>query len=309
MDEIKVIEIAKSLLNFKRDYVVKGIDDDGAVLKIGKKYIILTSDMMLRETHIPEILSAYEIGARILTANVSDLLAMGAEPLAFLLSLAVDRDEKFIYELYRGLSDYSKHYNCPIVGGDTVKGDLILSGFAIGITNKPLFREGKINDDIAVTNDIGRVYCSIYLYNLYKKGKISYKEFLNYAEKYKNIMEKLRKPVARMEILDVKEFLHGACDISDGLAKEIRYFKNFEIYGDKLLKSIPEDVLSFCDEFNLDPIKVALNSGEEFEILFTTDKLNKVKKHVKVNKIGKIIENGQYIDGKELKDIGYVHKW
>ena len=111
----------------------------------------------------------------------------------------------------------------------------------------------------------------------------------------------------------INKFINGCCDISDGLGKEITYFKNFEIYSDKIFKLIPEDVIEFCEEFNLDPLKVVLNSGEEFELLFTTSKFNKVKSLISdfssIYKIGRIIEDGQFIDGEKFCGGGYVHKW
>ncbi|ACV25053.1 thiamine-phosphate kinase [Methanocaldococcus fervens] len=319
MDEIKIIEIIKKTLKFSNKNVVKGIDDDCAVIKIDENfYLVATTDMMVKKTHIPSILTPYEIGRRILTANISDIASMGAKPLAFLLSISLSKEEAnelFIKELYSGLDEFSKLYNCPVVGGDTNKGDeLILSGTALGITDNPIYRRGEVGDDICVTNDLGRVYCALHLYYKLKYKKISYKEFEKLCQKYPKIFEKLKRPVARVkEGLLMNKLINGCCDISDGLGKEITYFKNFEIHTDKIFKLIPEDVVEFCEAFDLNPIKVALNSGEEFELLFTTSKFNKVKNtlknYSKVHKIGKIIEEGQFIDGEEFHGGGYIHKW
>ncbi len=319
MNELEIIEIIKNTLKFSNENIVKGIGDDCAVIKLDNNfYLVATTDMMIKKTHIPSILTPYEIGGRVLTANVSDIASMGAKPLAFLLSISLSKEEAnedFIKGLYSGLNDFSKLYNCPVVGGDTNKGDeLILSGTAFGITKNPIYRKGEVGDDICVTNDLGRVYCALFLYYKLKYNKISYKEFEKFCQKYPKIIEKLRKPIARVkEGLLMNNFINGCCDISDGLGKEITYFKNFEIYSDKIFKLIPEDVIEFCEEFNLNPIEVVLNSGEEFELLFTTSKFNKVKdvvkNHSKIYKIGKIIEEGQFIDGEEFYGGGYIHKW
>jgi len=85
MDEMIVIEIIKKTLKFSNENIVKGIDDDCAIIKIDENfYLVATTDMMVKKAHIPSILSPYEIGGRILTANVSDIASMGAKPLAFL---------------------------------------------------------------------------------------------------------------------------------------------------------------------------------------------------------------------------------
>ncbi|CAB3288148.1 Thiamine-monophosphate kinase [Methanocaldococcus lauensis] len=319
MDEITIIEIIRKTLKYSNNYIIKGIDDDCAVIKINDNlYLVFTTDMMIKKTHIPSIFKPYEIGGKILTANVSDIASMGAKPLAFLLSISLSEKEankNFIKELYTGLNDFSKLYDCPVVGGDTNKGDeLILSGSAIGITDNPIYRKGNVGDWICVTNDLGRVYCALTLYYMFKDKKISNSEFKKLCEKYPKIIEKLRKPIARVkEGILMNKYISGCCDISDGLGKEIKYFKNFELYEDKIYKLIPEDVIEFCEEFNLNPIKVVLNSGEEFELLFTTSKYNKVKDIVKdyskIYKIGRIIEKGQFIDGEQFCGGGYIHKW
>ena len=151
MNEIEIIEIIKKTIKFSNKNIIKGIDDDCAVIKIGENlYLVATTDMMIKKTHIPSILTPYEIGGRILTANVSDIASMGAKPLAFLLSMSLSKDEAnegFIKELYSGLDDLSKIYNCPVVGGDTNKGDeLVLSGTALGITDNPIYRKGEVGD-------------------------------------------------------------------------------------------------------------------------------------------------------------------
>ncbi|WP_423792074.1 thiamine-phosphate kinase [Methanocaldococcus indicus] len=316
MDELKIIEIIKNILKYNNKNTIKGIGDDCAIINFNNKYLALTTDTICRKTHIPDILTPYQIGVRVLTANISDLVSCGAKPLYFLLSIVLSKyeaNEDFIKELYKGLYEYSEIYKCPIIGGDTVKGyELVLSGFALGECIKPLYRCGNAKDKLVVTNNIGRVYCALYLYYRYKRGKISKNELEKYEEKYKEIFKKLRYPRAKIEFLKIVEFVRGACDISDGLAKELKYFKSFYIYSDKLYKLIPEDVLEFCEEFNLNPIKVALNSGEEFEILFTTNKLTTIKRKLKEMKfieIGEIIENGQFIDGEHFNEEGYIYHW
>ena len=298
---MEIIEIAKSLLKFKNNYIVKGIDDDGAVLRINNSYLILTTDMMVEETHIPSILAPEDIGFRIATANISDVVAMGAKPIAFLISLGLNKaDKNFVKRFYLGLNEASLFYSCPIVGGDTVKSNsLILSGFCLGLTDKPIYREGRVGDKIYVTGDLGRVFCSLYIYYNFKD------KLKDFMESYPNIFNKLKKPIARIDMIKYKDKFTGCCDISDGLAKELFYFKNFNIYSEKILKLVPKDVLDFCEEFKLNPLDVALNSGEEFELIITSKyKINKAKE------IGEIIEKGRFLDGKEFNiKGGYIHKF
>jgi thiamine-monophosphate kinase len=147
------------------------------------------------------------------------------------------------------------------------------------------------------------------------KGIINKRVFKNLLNEYSDIIRKLSEPRARVkEGLALNKYINSCCDISDGLGKDLYYVGNFEISSKKLLNAIPKDVIEFCDRFNLNPIDVALNSGEEFELLFTTKKYNDVEEKLrKLNtsavKIGRIIDEGHYIDGDEFKFGGYVHKW
>ncbi|WP_456418742.1 thiamine-phosphate kinase [Methanocaldococcus infernus] len=300
MEENEIIELAKTILSKNFDFLVKGIGDDAAVIRLEDNYLLLTSDMMVKETHIPSILSPSEIAFRVFTANVSDIVAMGGKPISFLISLGFKKvSREFLENFYLGLREASNLYNCPVVGGDTVRAEtLILSGFCLGLTEKPIYREGRVGDKIYVTGNLGRVFSSLYIYYNFK-DKIE-----EFEESYPEMFKKLRKPVARVDMLKDKELFTGATDISDGLGREINYFKNFQIYSEKIFKLIPKDVLDFCEEFNLNPLEVALNSGEEFELIITSK--YKIKKAVE---IGEIIERGRYLDDKPFKGRGYIHKF
>lgn len=66
--------------------------DDTAVTPIANTNLISTCDMLIQSKHFPENMSYFQMGFKSVTVNVSDLAAMGATPLGFLLSIALPKD-------------------------------------------------------------------------------------------------------------------------------------------------------------------------------------------------------------------------
>ena len=317
LTELDIIKTILDNITYKGE-VVKGIGDDCAVFKVGDSYLTVTTDMMFRSTHLPDILTPFQIGMRVVTATVSDIAAMCAKPLGVVISMGLPRVERgFLLDLIKGIDCACRRYSCPLVGGDTNKAkELTLCGTALGITDNPVYRGGKVGEDIMITYNVGRVYCALEILRMRDRGEISRKTFYSLWEEYPDIMGKLLEPTARVkEGLLLNRYVGSCCDISDGLKKELFYVGNFEISSKKLLSAVPKDVIEFCDRFQIDPIHAALNSGEEFELLFTTRRCDKVLEVLRKGcngeawRIGKVVEEGHYLDGEELKLGGYIHRW
>ncbi|WP_459200991.1 thiamine-phosphate kinase [Methanococcus sp. CF] len=315
MNEIDIIKIISKNLTYSMG-VEKGIGDDCAVFKFENQHLVVTTDMMFKSTHFPSILTPFQIGMRVVTANVSDIAAMCAKPLGMVISMGFDSpDKKFIGEMSRGINFISKEYECPIAGGDTNKApELTLSGTAFGITDNPIYRGGIIGEDICITGNVGKVNCALKILEMKDKGIIGNIEFEKTMSEFPGIMKKLAEPRARVkEGLLLNKTITSCCDISDGLSKDLSYTGNFEINSKKLLNAVSKDVIEFCEKFDMDLLNTVLNSGEEFELLFTTinfkkacEKLEKINS---VTKIGKVVESGKTVDGKSMELEGYVHKW
>ena len=315
MNELDIIKIISKNLSYSNG-VEKGIGDDCAVFKFENQHLVVTTDMMFKSTHFPSILTPFQIGMRVVTANVSDIAAMCAKPLGMVISMGFDNPKKtFIDEMSKGINFISKEYGCPIAGGDTNKApELTLSGTAFGITDNPIYRGGIIGEDICITGDVGKVNCALKLLEMKDKGILGNTEFKKTISEFPEIMKKLAEPKARVkEGLLLNKIITSCCDISDGLSKDLNYTGNFEINSKNLLNSVSEDVIEFCEKFDMDLLKTVLKSGEEFELLFTTPDFKKAEEKLKdinsVTKIGKVVESGKTVDGKSVELEGYVHKW
>ncbi|ABR54354.1 thiamine-monophosphate kinase [Methanococcus vannielii SB] len=315
MNEFDIINIISKNISYKNG-VERGIGDDCAVFKLENQHLVITTDMMFRSTHFPEILTPFQIGMRIVTANVSDIAAMCAKPLGMVISMGFDKpDLKFIDEMSKGMNFISKEYGCPIVGGDTNKSkELTLSGTAFGITNNPIYRGGNLGNEICITGTIGRVFCALKILEMSKNGIIDKLKFEKLIEEFPEIIKKLSEPKARvLEGISLNNVVTSCSDISDGLSKDLNHVGFFEIYSKELLKAVPKDVVEFSEKFDINLIDIALNSGEEFELLFTVKDFKNAKKVLKgintVTKFGKVVESGKTVDGNNITFEGYVHKW
>ena len=183
--------------------------DDTAITKLNSTNLISTCDMLIQSRHFPENMSYFNMGFKAVTVNVSDLAAMGAEPLGFLLAIALPKDLKLdsFKEIIEGVLNACNYYQIPLIGGDTNEAsEIIISGTALGITDKPLMKDTyNIGDLIAVTGDIGLAALGFEL------------------DSFDNIyIKQALKPEARIkEGLILRDFATSATDITDGLSSEL----------------------------------------------------------------------------------------
>ena len=133
--------------------------DDTAITTFNNTNLISTCDMLIQSRHFPENMSYYDMGFKAVTVNVSDLAAMGAEPLGFLLAIALpkDLDIDSFKEILEGVLKACDYYEIPLIGGDTNESsEIIITGTALGLTEKPIMKDTYQKGDlIAVTGDIG----------------------------------------------------------------------------------------------------------------------------------------------------------
>src|SRR5713101_2587386 len=146
--------------------VVTGIGDDCAVLRVPPGHeLLVTTDFTLekvhfrRDWHRPDL-----VGRRCLTRGLSDIAAMGGEPLAVFLSLAVASDvpQKWVDRFLKGLLDMAEEFQVPLAGGDTaqsaggggIQADIVV--VASVPKGKAVLRSGaKAGDGIYVTGELG----------------------------------------------------------------------------------------------------------------------------------------------------------
>jgi thiamine-monophosphate kinase len=138
--------------------VARGIGDDAAVLDGG---LVLAGDMLVEGVHFERGRSSlFDIGRRAAGANLSDMAAMGAEPVCLLAAFGLPQDVEDVTELARGVASYG----VDLVGGDLSRSDqLVVSLAALGRVQQPVLRSGgKPGDLLVVTGALGRQAVSDY---------------------------------------------------------------------------------------------------------------------------------------------------
>jgi thiamine-monophosphate kinase len=249
------------------------------------------------------------LGYKAVIVNLSDVYAMNAEPSQITVSIAVSNrfPVEALEELYAGIQAAAKIYNVDVVGGDTTSSTtgLLVSITAIGTVNKgeAIYRAGaKENDLLVVTGDLGAAYMGL---QVLEREKEVFKVNPNSQpdlEPYTYLVERQLKPEARKDIpsllkeLDVKPT--SMIDISDGLSSDIIHICKSSKVGCNLYEDkIPLDpqVISTCEEFNLDSTTIALSGGEDYELLFTikTEDFPKIKANPHLTVIGHITDENE----------------
>ena len=277
--------------------------DDTAITEFNSTNLISTCDMLIQSRHFPENMSYFDMGFKAVTVNVSDIAAMGANPLGFLLSIAIPKDLELdsFKEIIDGVLKACEFYSIPLIGGDTNEAsEIIISGTALGLCERPLMKDTYNKGDlIAITGDIGLSALGFkldVLDNVYVK--------------------KALKPQARVkEGIILKDFATSATDITDGLASELYEIKKdgfgFMIYEEML--EISDEYKNMANELDLDYLDLILHVGEDFELLFTISKENLEKLPIDCKVIGEVtdsdvveitFENG-FVEF--IKNKGYEH--
>jgi thiamine-monophosphate kinase len=295
--------------NFKIHHssTVKGIGDDAAVLDFKNKKIVVTTDLLVEGVHFDlSYMPLKHLGYKSVVVNVSDVCAMNAVPTQITVSIAVSNrfPLEALEELYAGIETAAAIYNVDVVGGDTTSSTkgLLISVTAIGTIEdeNEVYRSGaKPNDLLVVSGDLGGAYMGL---QILEREKEVYKVNPNNQpdlEPYSYIIERQLKPEARKDIVKLLSDLgvkpSSMIDISDGLSSEIIHIcKQSEVGCDLFEEKIPLDpvVISTCEEFNIDSTTVALNGGEDYELLFTISQEDypKIKANPSLTVIGFIKE-------------------
>ncbi|MHB0756359.1 thiamine-phosphate kinase [Polaribacter sp. M15] len=297
---------------FKVDHssTVKAVGDDAAVLDASEKQTLVTTDLLIEGVHFDlSYMPLKHLGYKAVMVNLSDVYAMNADAEQITVSIAVSNrfPLEAIEELYAGIQLACNTYKIDLIGGDTTSSTkgMLISITAIGKANKEdiVYRNGaKETDLIVVTGDLGAAYLGL---QVLEREKQVFKVDPNNQpdlDNYTYLIERQLKPEARKDISGILRELKvkptAMIDISDGLSSELFHIctqskVGCKIYEDKL--PLDPQVISACEEFELDSTMVALSGGEDYELLFTVPiaDFDNIKGNPNFSIIGHITEEKQ----------------
>lgn len=275
--------LSKTIVNTQATTVF-GIGDDAAVIDLGDKYGLLTTDSLMEGIHFDlSYVPLAHLGYKAGVVNFSDIYAMNGTPRQMTVSIGLSNRFSIegVEELYIGLRRAASQYGVDIVGGDTVSSR---SGLAITITvfgdvekDRVVYRSGaKDKDLIVVSGDLGGAYMGLQVLEREKAVFQGTPGVQPDLEGNDYILERQLKPEARRDVIELLREANviptAMIDVSDGLASELMHLCESSKLGAQLFdERIPIDptVITTAEEFNLDPSMCALNGGEDYELLFT----------------------------------------
>ncbi len=309
--EEEIIEMGMEELGKKSEI----FGDDGGAFKIGNQWIVITNDMLVESTDVIKEMEPKDVGFKAVTMNISDLVAMGAKPLYFAFSIGISENNIQKSRFYfKGIAEALDFYNIKLISADTNSAkELIIDGMAVGTAEKLLLRKNaKPGQVVCVTGDLGKTISALL---------ISLKGMDADGKMRESFFEKILRPKARIDVVDnLSKFSDCAIDISDGLVKELKSISKASKCGIVIHpENIPisDAVLEFCNQNSLDPVEIAMNSGEEYEIVFTADRDSLEFMEFDFSVIGEVVDSeGVWLKEdsglKKAEDISWKHfseKW
>lgn len=275
--------------------VAMGIGDDCALLQVPDGcQLAVSMDTLVGGVHFPKNADPELIAEKALRSNLSDLAAMGAEPLWFTLSLTLpSADRHWIKGFSQGLFHVARDYSISLVGGDTTRGPLAITIQVHGAVapGKALLRSGACKDDlIFVTGCLGDGAGALAVIKQeLEVGKSAFNYF----------MGRYYRPEPQVEAGELlTDIASSAIDISDGLLADLGHVCQESGVGAQLrLEQLPlSDPLKKLVEKET-AFKWALSGGDDYHLCFTVPPHNLARlealvdqKKIEVHPIGEIVE-------------------
>ena len=255
--------------------VVQGIGDDAAVFEPRSGWLmILTTDMLVEGVHfIRDAMTPHQLGRKCLAVNLSDVAAMGAEPLDAYISVAIPSgaDVEYMEALYGGMRAMAQAHRVNLLGGDTTRspGPLVVNVALTGTLPKDelILRSGaKPGDAIYVTSWLGDAAGGLDLLRNHRIWEADGSAVLLKAQ-----LEP-RPHLGEGRFLANNHFATAMIDLSDGVASDLRHICQRSGVGAVIHETrlpISETLRAYARTFDLDPLKLALSIGEDYGLLLT----------------------------------------
>ena len=282
-----------------------GIGDDAAVVLASNKKLVATVDMAVEDIHFKrEWSTPFQIGAKLTTANLADIFAMGATPKYLLVAAAITEvnNSQMVSELAKGIRSVADKFEVAVIGGDLSRAEkMSLSITALGeISEKPITRSGaKVGDIVYVSALPGLSAAGLAILT---RG-LDRPRYLVEA----HLNPKLSAPNKLIQVAT------SMCDISDGLVTDASHIASastvrINLSKNKLISGSDfKDLAELAVELGEQVFDWILTGGEDHFFLATVDPKNagdELGLEIGVVEAG----GGEVLlDGEKIQKAGYQH--
>src|SRR5450830_530925 len=243
-----------------------GIGDDCALLTPAPgMQLAVSTDMLVEGRHFFPDADPYALGHKSLAVNLSDLAAMGAQPIAFTLALALPQARADWLEPFsQGLLQLADQYGCELIGGDTTKGPLTISITVFGEIpfTQALRRDAaKVGDDIWISGTLGDARLALAAYR---------HELTLTTEAHHTAAQRMHRPTPRVALgMALRGIARAAIDISDGLSGDLGHILARSQVGACLdVDALPPGAILQQQDLTLRR-QFTLAGGDDYELCFT----------------------------------------
>ena len=255
------------------------VGDDGAVLDLkSDRQLVVTTDVLVDQVHFSDrTTSAFDVGWRAAAANLSDLAAMGAEPIGITVGLSLPGKTltSWVEDLYRGLSSCLQQFSTPIVGGDLTRSNVIAVAITalgqVSATQVITRSQAQPGDAILITGYHGNSRAGLELL-------LNPEQKVNLSDRERNFLIKAhQRPQARLDVISklraiAPETKVAGMDSSDGLGDAIVQICNLsKVSADIHLDQIPISPALEKLTTNYPVLEWLFNGGEDFELVLTLE--------------------------------------
>jgi thiamine-monophosphate kinase len=289
-----------------------GLRDDAALLAAAPGHeVVVTVDALVERVHFLPEDAAASVARKALGVNVSDLAAKGADPLGFVLALALPPGwtEAWLADFAQGLERAAAEWSCPLIGGDTVKtsGPLSISVTALGqVPEGRMVRRNaaRVGDIACVTGTIGDGALGLVL-----RSAPAWAVGLS-SQQREHLADRYLHPRPRVALASIlREHATAAMDISDGLAGDLA--KMARASGLSAVIDVAQIPLSEGATAALaaesDLIDRILTGGDDYEILCSVPEDRLESFHREAHKAGvSLTAIGRFVDGEDLPAFRHV---
>ena len=287
--EVGLVERIRRFLPRPSDALL-GIGDDCAALRPREgRDLLLTTDLLVEGVDFTmQTITPFRLGRKTMGVNISDIAAMGGLPRAALvvLTLPPETEIEFVDQLYRGLQDEAKRFGVELIGGDLSASPTLVIGVTLVGEVEPgraVTRSGaKPGERIWVTGQLGASSAGLLAlgagFRLRDDDQVEAPSDVSteLTEAVRRALDRHLCPVPRVRegrALAEAGFASAMIDLSDGLASDLGHLCRESGVSARIREDqVPVDptASAVARYLGKDPMALALQGGEDFELLFTS---------------------------------------